>query len=223
MIDALFGVKDETRYLVEIMDVQDELIMVKSVLTAQKDVLDHLAKLYPKAQSDDDEQQPKNDQWAALKRLLPLLSGHVNGVQAQSQTQLTEPGMANFDAPAVENLNAKEGGAQLQAKIGGADGAEIKDGDLIDIEEEAREHGGARGNGEAKGNIPGGLNQSSLTETLVNESQSQLSATETPVLKTRSLLEEAIDLVDANIKSVDHMLQHASKVQEEVQTQRWCW
>ena len=217
MIDALFGVKHETKYLVEIMDIQDELTVIKSVLTAQKDVLDRLAKLYPKTQSEDDERQPKNDLYEALKGVLLLLNGQGNGVQAQYQPQLTKPGVVNVDAPAVQNQDPK-GAAQLRPKFRDADGTEIKDGDLIDAEEEAREHSGARGNSEAKGNIPGGLNPSSLTETLVNDSQSQLSATEIPVLKTRSLLDETIDLVDANIKSVDHMLQHASKVQEEVQT-----
>lgn len=193
MTNALFGVKHETRCLVEIMDIQDELTMVKSVLAQQKEVLEHLAKSYPKAAGDDDE---KNE-WAILKRLFPSLSSHAGGGGGHvlPHPQPTEPGAVRLSRQVVENLDANEADAQLQ------------------IEQEARENTRAPVDNNKKR-----LNLLSETETLVPDSQSQLSATEMPVLTTRHCLEGAIDLVDGNITSVDHMLQHASKVQDEVYT-----
>lgn len=189
MIDALFGVKHETRCLVEIMDIQDELTMVKAVLTQQKDVLNHLAKWYPKTANEENEGRSKKDGSA------------------------TEPVTANVDQQAVQNPNANEGATQPQPE-GDAEGREIKEGYGNEIEEEVRELSAVKEDEPAA--IPGIPAQPSTTETLVSESQSQLSTNETSILKSRSLLGEAIDLVDGNIKSVDHMLQHARKVQKEV-------
>jgi hypothetical protein len=216
MIDALFGVKHETRCLVEIMDIQDELTMVKSVLTQQKDVLDHLARLYSKTSSDDDEPRLKKDEWTFLKRLLPLLDRHAGVAHVQPQLQPMEAGRANVDKRRVEHPNANEEIAQLQPREGGIEGGKDKEGDGIEIEEGRREQRGAKEDEQDQKTPPKELNQPKEAHKLEAESQSVVSNTETCVLKSRSLLQETIDLVGNNIKSVDHMLQHAREVQEEV-------
>ncbi|KAL2192757.1 hypothetical protein P885DRAFT_46914 [Corynascus similis CBS 632.67] len=47
-IEFLFSLDEETELLVEIMDIQDELTIVKTILGQQQDVLEKLLRLYPK-------------------------------------------------------------------------------------------------------------------------------------------------------------------------------
>ncbi|KAK0722435.1 hypothetical protein B0T26DRAFT_643157 [Lasiosphaeria miniovina] len=58
-IEILFGLDQETELLVEIMDIQDELTIVKTILAQQKDVLEKLLRLYPKKNKDDDEEETR--------------------------------------------------------------------------------------------------------------------------------------------------------------------
>ncbi|KAL2268270.1 hypothetical protein VTJ83DRAFT_3116 [Remersonia thermophila] len=51
-IDTLFSVNKETELLLEIVDIQDELTIVKNILTQQHDVLQQLRRLYPKSPSE---------------------------------------------------------------------------------------------------------------------------------------------------------------------------
>jgi hypothetical protein len=59
-IEKLFRLSKETKLLVEIMDIQDELNMVKSVLMQQKDVLKKLLRLYPSQEDKEDESQSRD-------------------------------------------------------------------------------------------------------------------------------------------------------------------
>jgi hypothetical protein len=52
-IEFLFSLEGETELLVEIMDIQDELTIVKTVLAQQLDVLEKLLRLYPKKADED--------------------------------------------------------------------------------------------------------------------------------------------------------------------------
>jgi len=53
-IEFLFSLDEETELLVEIMDIQDELTIVKTILGQQKIVLENLLRLYPKKLDDED-------------------------------------------------------------------------------------------------------------------------------------------------------------------------
>jgi hypothetical protein len=52
-IEHLFSLDEETELLVEILDIQDELTIVKNVLSQQQDVLSKLLRLYPKKVEED--------------------------------------------------------------------------------------------------------------------------------------------------------------------------
>lgn len=59
-MNELFSLQEETALLVEIMDIQDELNIILSVLTQQKDALDMLLRLYPKRKNDEDDPLSKS-------------------------------------------------------------------------------------------------------------------------------------------------------------------
>src|SRR5690606_4827770 len=52
----------ETELLVEIMDIQDELTIVKTILTQQHDVLEKLLRLYPKKIDEDADEEAATTQ-----------------------------------------------------------------------------------------------------------------------------------------------------------------
>ncbi|KAK4129666.1 hypothetical protein N657DRAFT_562601 [Parathielavia appendiculata] len=56
-IEFLFSLDQETELLVEIMDIQDELTIVKTILAQQHDVLEKLLRLYPKKVDEDADEE----------------------------------------------------------------------------------------------------------------------------------------------------------------------
>ncbi len=58
-IECLFSLDDETELLVEILDIQDALTIVKNILSEQQDVLLKLLRLYPKNADEDADDEDK--------------------------------------------------------------------------------------------------------------------------------------------------------------------
>ncbi|KAK4096981.1 hypothetical protein N658DRAFT_500971 [Parathielavia hyrcaniae] len=58
-IEFLFSLDQETELLVEIMDIQDELTIVKTILAQQHDVLEKLLRLYPKKADEDADEETR--------------------------------------------------------------------------------------------------------------------------------------------------------------------
>ncbi|KAL2266669.1 hypothetical protein VTJ83DRAFT_6021 [Remersonia thermophila] len=93
-IDTLFSLDEETELLVEIMDIQDELTIVKNVLTQQRDVLTQLLRLYPKgfdegAEEDGAEARPGaslgKGELLVLQSLVQLLRDQTDPVNPSFQ------------------------------------------------------------------------------------------------------------------------------------------
>jgi hypothetical protein len=74
-IEILFSLDDETTLLVEIMDIQDELTIVKTILGQQQDVLEKLLRLYPKKADEDADEESKlgKGELMVLQSLVQLL------------------------------------------------------------------------------------------------------------------------------------------------------
>lgn len=176
--------------MVEIMDIQDELNIVLTLLTQQKDVLDHLARLFPSFSLDQEETRLTNDDEATFKqfpRVKP--SAIVRNVRFQSENQ-----------------------------------SRGQEGDRTRNEEHVDEQ--VDGRSETHETVRSTRCQNctaSLTEIQVTESNISTGASETSTLKNRAFLQESLDIVTGNIKSVNHISEHAGKVHGEVQIQKCSW
>jgi len=84
-IEFLFSLDEETELLVEIMDIQDELTIVKTILGQQQVVLERLLRLYPKKADEDDVDGENNPSQQGLgKNELLVLQGLVKLLQDQT-------------------------------------------------------------------------------------------------------------------------------------------
>lgn len=111
-IEFLFSLDEETELLVEIMDIQDELTIVKTILGQQQVVLEGLARLYPKKVDEEEDEGggvTGNVGTGLGKNEMQVLQGLVQLLREQS----TLPGETK-SAPVVERLPVGASGLQGQ-------------------------------------------------------------------------------------------------------------
>lgn len=217
-INALFGVKEDTALLVEIMDIQDELNIIMTVLTQQKEVLDQLAKLYPKSSRDDDESRSLNNDEELLKKLRTLFSNRVEARHIQVNSRSTQTENAPTDGQRYDEPDPSEDGSHQQPK-GRDNESEFSQEDGPRLEDTVSDQGGAERQEPAQ-EVAMRQCKATVTDKPSTDGHTLANSHEQSILRNRDLLQESIDIVDGNIKSVNHMLKHASKVQEEVRMQR---
>jgi len=94
-MEHLLRLDKETELLVEIIDIQDELTIVRTILEQQQAVLQSLQRLYPKkGKRDDDDGEDEDEDSAAL-----LIRGLFRALR-QEQPASNEPSIATSDGPA---------------------------------------------------------------------------------------------------------------------------
>ncbi|KAG7294401.1 hypothetical protein NEMBOFW57_004472 [Staphylotrichum longicolle] len=99
-IEFLFSLDDETELLVEIMDIQDELTIVKTILSQQLDVLEKFLRLYPKKAEEDVDEETRTpvstslgkSELTVLQNLVQLLKDQVSPPIEERTPLLSKPG-----------------------------------------------------------------------------------------------------------------------------------
>ncbi len=190
-IDALFSLGQETELLVEILDIQDELTIVKNVLTQQQDVLSKLLNLYPKkAEEDADEEEGTH---------LPTGLGKSELLILKSLAQLLGDQAARGQGPLPAN-----GG--LQAALRGGDALlGVGDGDRVPKDElQPLQSGRAQARPRSKEREKEG------------EHHNPPPSIKARPLQNRNLMYETIGIVENNLRIVKDMLAYAAKVESSV-------
>ncbi|KAK1752823.1 hypothetical protein QBC47DRAFT_305315 [Echria macrotheca] len=96
-IEFLFSLDEETELLVEIMDIQDELTIVKTILAHQQVVLQKLLRLYPKKAEEDADEENRTpglgrSELMALQNLVRLLKSQAAPSDATTPPQTVRRG-----------------------------------------------------------------------------------------------------------------------------------
>ncbi|KAK4443566.1 hypothetical protein QBC34DRAFT_416950 [Podospora aff. communis PSN243] len=193
-IEFLFSLDDETELLVEIMDIQDELTIVKTILTQQQVVLERLLRLYPKKADDDDADGANSTSPSGLgKNELMVLQGLVQLLKDQGSSSAAK---AVLPKPALHD----ESSAIL---VGGDQAQQGKAAGTLDPQNVKPRGKGREREGE------GG--PSTVT------SKPPAPAPRANLLQNRDLMYETIGIVENNIRLVQDMLAYAEKVESSLE------
>ncbi|KAK5658125.1 hypothetical protein OQA88_2681 [Cercophora sp. LCS_1] len=186
-IEFLFSLDEETELLVEIMDIQDELTIVKTILGQQQGVLQNLLRLYPKKVDEDElEQESKVAPSGLGKSELLVLQGLVQLLKDQGS-----PSEAKVEPRSV----VKE--------IFGGDQA----GDV------GNETAPQEGLGQKKPKTKGKDKEAEKPAIPTAPKLSQKSS----ILQNRDLMYETIGIVENNMRIVQDMLAYAEKVESSLE------
>ena len=189
-IEFLFSLRDETDLMVEIMDIQDELTIVKTVLSQQLDVLEKFLRLYPKkAEEDADDGTKTHGSGGMGKGELMVLQNLVQLLK----DQVTPP---------------TEGLTPLLAKPGIRDASQRGDvllgNECLTPSDEQPQGGQFLKRPKPKGNEK------------ENEQPKPTAPINTNILQNRDLMYETIGIVENNLRIVTDMLAYADKVERSV-------
>ncbi len=192
-IEVLFGLDDETELMVEIMDIQDELTIVKTILSQQQDVLKKLMRLYPKkaeeaAEVEENEAAP------------PGGLGKGELVMLQNLLQLLKDQSA---------LPAEEQGQFSAKKAPRADfqGNDVSTGNVGITPSDERQP--TEGQLPKKPRLKGAEKEAEPLKPTTKP-------IERKILKSRDLMYETINIVENNLRIVTDMLAYAEKVESSV-------
>lgn len=192
-IEDLFRLHEETELLVEIMDIQDELTIVKTILGQQHDVLQNLMRLYPKkAEEDVEEASQGNLSGGGLaKSELMMLQNLVQLLRNQPAVPPT-PGGERVPVPATTVFGTAAGAFQT----GGS--STVQETISTPKDGQARE-------GEAP---KGGQKQ--------GEESKRAPPVKANMLQDRDQMYETLGIVENNLRIVTDMLAYAAKVESSV-------
>ncbi len=188
-IEVLFSLDQETELLVEIMDIQDELTIVKTILGQQHDVLEKLMILYPKRVDEDVDQggQGNPSGGGLAKNDLMLLQNLVQLLRDQAVPPTPggaqAPGLA---APVLANASQSVGRSVVQETS------------LAPKEGQSREGQAPKG-GQKQG-----------------EEGKQPPLVKANMLQDRDQMYETLGIVENNLRIVTDMLAYAAKVESSV-------
>ncbi|KAK0614626.1 hypothetical protein B0T14DRAFT_436163 [Immersiella caudata] len=193
-IEFLFSLDDETELLVEIMDIQDELTIVKTILTQQQVVLERLLRLYPKKVDDEDAEGQSSTAPSGLgKNEMMVLQSLVQLLKDQgspgttAKTVLPKPTLK-------ENV-----GETPSIVVSGDQVQQDKDVGLLDQKSLKPRGKGKEKEGE------GGV--STVT------AKQPAPTPKANILQNRDLMYETIGIVENNIRLVQDMLAYAEKLE----------
>ncbi|KAK3358750.1 hypothetical protein B0T25DRAFT_447129 [Lasiosphaeria hispida] len=196
-IEFLFSLDEETELLVEIMDIQDELTIVKTILGQQQDVLEKLLRLYPKKAEEDADDESKTplaglgeSELMVLQSLVQLLRDQTAPAEPQAPSKPVfgdsfQGGSAAFPPPGIPSIRLND--------------------------EQPRELT------EPEGQLP---NRPRLKGKVMEGSPKSVMAIPKPatpvktnILQNRDLMYETIGIVENNIRIVTDMLAYAEKLE----------
>ncbi len=192
-IEFLFSLDDETEYMVEIMDIQDELTIVKTILSQQQDVLKNLMRLYPKKAEEAAEEEGNGTvppgglgkgELAMLQNLLQLLKD-PSAQPAEEQGRLPAKRVSRT---AFQGGDAPTGNASITPN----DERQPTEGQLP---KKPRSKG---------------------TEKEAEQPKPTKKPIQKNILTNRYLMYETINIVENNLRIVTDMLAYAEKVESSV-------
>lgn len=187
-IEFLFTLEKETELLVEIMDIQDELTIVKTILGQQYDVLKMLLRLYPKRAEEDDGDERGAPPGSSLgNNELMVLQSLVQLLKDRTLPASELKGSMSFAGPAfINNTGILHNGDTRSPTID----------EPLGNSEFARK---IRPNGKEK-----------------EEQPKTTPSAKRHILQNRDLMYETIGIVENNIRIVTDMLAYAQKVENSV-------
>jgi len=213
-IEFLFSLDEETELLVEIMDIQDELTITKTVLGQQQDVLDALLRLYPKKRVEDDmDDQPMtqatptpNSDVQLVQLLARLLKGQATPEVTVSPPSTAATAATRPDFPSTRRVRFQDF-PQVDSSPMPLDNspptAGMDDGAYFEgVEKDERQ--GPKKMGKGREGAP------RSTSTAVTPQK------RTNILQNRDLMYETIGIVENNMRVVIDMLAMAGKVEDMV-------
>ncbi len=191
-IEFLFRLDKETELMVEVMDIQDELTIVKTILSQQQDVLKKLMRLYPK-KAEEAAEVGENE------TTLPGGLGKGELVMLQNLLQLLKdqsplPAQEEGRLPATQ---APRTAFQAVSTGTASDERQPTEGQL------------PKGQPSKKPRLKG-------TEKEAEQPKPTAKPAEKKMLKNRDLMYETINIVENNLRVVTDMLAYAGKVESSV-------
>lgn len=209
-IEFLFSLDEETELLVEIMDIQDELTIVKTVLGQQQDVLESLLRLYPKKRVEDDrDEQPTTQATPALSPDIQLVQLLAKLLKDQAAPEVS-PAAAAAAATRPDPLPTRRVRFQDFPQVDSspmpldspAPTAAMDDGAYFEGVEKQEQ--GPKKMGKGREGAP------RSTSTAVTPQKRN------NILQNRDLMYETIGIVENNMRVVVDMLAMAGKVEDMV-------
>ncbi|KAK0711738.1 hypothetical protein B0H67DRAFT_492589, partial [Lasiosphaeris hirsuta] len=199
-IEFLFSLDEETELMVEIMDIQDELTIVKTILGQQQDVLEKLLRLYPKKAEEDAEDENKTPLPGVGKSELMVLRNLVQLLR--EQTAPTEPPQAPPSRFASRN-GFQEGSPPPLGTPSITLNDEEKPGAPTERE----------GQFPKRPRLKGKEMEGSLKLAMTIPKRPGVPANANNILQNRDLMYETIGIVENNIRLVTDMLSYAEKLE----------
>ena len=206
-IEFLFSLEEETELLVEIMDIQDELTIVKTVLGQQQDVLDALLRLYPKKRMEDDvDDQPVVQATPTTSPDVQLVQLLAKLLKNQAAPEQSQPVPAR-PAPSQTRRVHFEDSTQVDCSPMPLDNPSpmpVMDESSYFEGAEKQEQQGPKKKGKGRDGAP------RSTSTAITPQK------RTNILQNRDLMYETIGIVENNMRVVIDMLAMAGKVEDMV-------
>ncbi|KAK0638447.1 hypothetical protein B0T16DRAFT_337864 [Cercophora newfieldiana] len=202
-IEFLFSLDKETELLVEIMDIQDELTIVKTILGQQQIVLERLLRLYPKKADDEDaagESSPPAPSGLGKNELM-VLQSLVQLLRDQSSPSALKPTLSkpllNPTAARTSELEA-QGPTEAPSIVLNGEATQEKVAGPLDMKRPR-----------AKGRDREG----DATGTPTATSKPQTAPAKVNLLQNRDLMYETMAIVENNTRLVQDMLAYAEKLE----------
>lgn len=196
LVEELFQLHAETRLLTEIMDIQDELNIVRAVLTQQRDVLDKLLKIVQRPE----EERERSD-------LSERSAKSAENRKGQSRIgDFDGGGRGGYGSGSRRVQSHDDGDLDSGGRSGYGSGRGRDHNDDLDS-------GGRSGFGSSRG--PDWDFDRRKNTKRDHSAPPVLSRTVT-VLKNKGLVTANIDIIEDNMAIVGEMLTYARNVQQEV-------
>jgi hypothetical protein len=195
-MEFLFNLEEETALLIEIVDIQDELTIVKTILKQQLDVLEELSRLYPNKVDEEADEASTAQTPSLAKDELLMLQNLVQLVRDQTRNHVV-----TVDAAAKDNYPKD---SVTSVPPGDSSNAMSNDGrPHYPREPEAQ--------GQKK---PGKRAKEKKAEP--RPATTVMAPVKSSILQNRDIMYETMGLIENNIRIVTDMLAYAKKVESSV-------
>ncbi|KAK4149190.1 hypothetical protein C8A00DRAFT_38221 [Chaetomidium leptoderma] len=191
-IEFLFSLDEETELLVEIMDIQDELTIVKTILGQQQDVLEKLLRLYPKKADEDVDEESNTTLPGGLGK------GELMVLQSLVQLLRDQSAPAQEKGPLAAKPLLKDPFQRGDVPPPGNTSVTLNDEQLPQ-----------------EGQFP--IKPKLKGKEKEVEQPKPTTPVKTNILQNRDLMYETIGIVENNIRIVTDMLAYAEKVESSLE------
>jgi hypothetical protein len=194
-MEFLFNLEEETGLLIEIVDIQDELTIVKTVLKQQLDVVEELSRLYPNKVDEEADEASTARTHSLEKDELLILQNLVQLLRDQTRNDA-----ATVEAVAKDNF-PNDGDASVPP----GDSSNVMNDDGLPYYPRGSEAQGQKKPG-------GGAKKKKAEPWPTTVSMAPVKS----ILQNRDVMYETMALIENNIRIVTDMLAYAKKVESSV-------